>query len=47
MKVKKLFGQVGLLKVMSQVDLDLAITEIVRASSSGKMEFQHFVELLN
>ena len=47
MKIKKLYTQTGLLKVVSQVWLDLTITELVRRSSSGKIEFIQFVELMN
>jgi len=47
MKLKKLYKQTGLLKVVTQVWLDLTITELARKSSTGKIEFIQFVELLN
>jgi hypothetical protein len=47
MKIKKLYMQTGLVKVVTQIWLDLTITELVRRSSSGKVEFIQFVELMN
>jgi hypothetical protein len=47
MKIKKLYAQTGLVKIVTQVWLDLMVTELVRRSSTGKMEFVQFVQLLN
>lgn len=43
LKIKKLYNQLGLLKVLTQAWLDLTITELIRKSSTGKMEFLQFV----
>jgi hypothetical protein len=43
MKIKKMYNQLGILKSVSQIWLDLMITELVRKSTSGKMEFLQFI----
>ena len=46
-KIKRLYDQSGLLKLVTKPWLDIKVTNLTKASNSGKIEFAQFLELIS